>query len=304
MASPVTFAQTESPHPGPLSETQARFLYEEGSEAVIRKDYGLAIKDFTKLINRYPSNEKIQSAYLQLMDAFYHEKKFEDLVKYGKDFLNLKTDRESANRARAYLAEANLSLHRYLDARLSAEELLKNEPSTREKAVAYSVQFQSLVEEKQYKEAHTPLDRLATLLEKDPLELFLKLMPEFKMTLANRECSTSHLLRNKAFSEEEITDYFTAKNLCYKSALPLTISGVAEPVLHEWCANFTFLNHELQKLKIDSFLKAKVQSELKTTLDFAQTLSPELAKCYEPYKPPVKNKKRHRKRGLRSSRRR
>ena len=116
-----------------------------------------------------------------------------------------------------------------------------------------------------------------------------------------RECTTSHLLKNKAFSEEETTEYFTQKNLCFKSALPTVISGVSEPVLHEWCEDFTFLNHELQKPRFDPFLKDKLQHELKLTFEFSTTLSPELAKCYEPYKPPVKNKKRHRKRRVHSS---
>ncbi|MBC7396194.1 MAG: outer membrane protein assembly factor BamD [Bdellovibrionales bacterium] len=298
-AQAAAYAQSESPHPGPRSDTQAQFLYDEGTTANTRKDYGLAIKDLEKFINRYPTHDKIQSAYLSLMEALFYEKKYKELLDHGRDFLNLKTDQESANRTRAYLAEANLNLHQSLDARLNADELLKHEPTLRQKALAYAVQFQAFLEDKQYKEAHNPLDSLISLLEKDPVEPFVKLMPEFKMTLAMRECATSHLLRNKEFSEDEITDYFTDKNLCYKSALPAVLGGVDQPTLVEWCGDFTYLNHELQKLKIDPFLKTKVQNELTATFDFSKTLSPELAKCYEPYKPPVKNKKRHRKRRVR-----
>lgn len=269
-------------------------------QATARKDNLLAIKDFEKLIERYPSDLKISQAYLALFDALYAEKEYSRLLQAGKEFLNLKVDRESANRTRAFLAEANLNLNHYLEARLSAEELLKNEPNSRQKCVAYSVQFQTLLDEKQYRDARPPLDALSSLLDKDPLEPFHKLIPEFKMNLAMRECATSHLLGHKSFSEDEISDYFSQKNLCYKSALPFVTSGIDTPSLDEWCEHFTYLNHELQKLKIDPSLKQKVQTDLKTTLEFSKTLSPELAKCYEPYKPAVKNKKRHRKRRIHS----
>ncbi len=295
----LSFAEEPAPNPGPRSSSEAIFLFDEGTHALEQKKYPTAVRSLGRFIDRYPSNEKVKEAYLGLIDALNNEKKFNEALRRGKEFLNLKVDQAQANRARTLMAESNLDLQQYLEARLISDELLKNEPTTRQKATAFSIKFQSFLEEKLFTEAHEQLDALRTLLDKEPIEPFTKMIPEFKMTIAMRECLLSHLIKDKVLTEEEVTDYFKEKNLCFKSALPSTLTGVGAPTIHEWCESFTFLNHELQRIKIDPFLKTKIDQDLKATFEFTKPLSIELSKCYEPIKP-LKNKKRHRKRRLHS----
>jgi hypothetical protein len=198
-----------------------------------------------------------------------------------------------------------------MDARVFADEVLKADPTSKQKMTAYAIKFQCFLEEKQFDEAESQLDALTSLLQKEPVESYSKFLPEYKMTLEERKCAITHLLKNKQFtgldadtgpqfSEEELTEYFSKKNLCLKSSLPNTLTVTNKEVIHEWCEAFTNLNHELERLKIDPFLKQKLTKDLKETFDFATTLSPELTKCYEPIKP-IKTKKRHRKRRVHTS---
>jgi tetratricopeptide (TPR) repeat protein len=296
------FAQSESPHPGPRSEAEATLLLNEGNAALTAKKYSVASDDFEKFVNRYPAHDKIQDAYLGLIESLFDQKEFEGTVRYSKQVMGLKVPEDKANRVRQFQAEANLNLHEYLEARLVSDELLKNHPSNRQKATAYSIKFQSFLEEKQYSEAHNQLDALDAMNEKEKIEPFSRLMPEFKMTLAIRECTISHLLKHKEFEEEELTEYFNRKNLCFKSALPNAVNGMGDTAIEEWCQSYTFLNHELESMKLDPFLKEKLNKDLKATFEFSKTLSPGFSKCYEPYKPkPAKSKKRHRKRRVHPS---
>jgi tetratricopeptide (TPR) repeat protein len=302
MLSTCTFAQTENPEPGPRSVDEAKLLYQEGSAAVTAKKYADATRSLERFVERYPSDPNIQQAYLGLIEALFNEKKYEATVETTKQFLSLIVPEDKANRARQYQAEADLNLHEYLSARLISDELLKNNPSSRQKAAAFAIKFQSFLEEKQYIEARRQMDALDELLSKESIDPYSRLLPEFKMTLAIRECTTSHLLQHKAFEEDELTDYFTEKNLCFKSALPNAVNGMSDTAVQEWCESFTFLNHELEAMRIDKFLKEKLNTDLKATLEFSKTLSPGFSKCYEPYKPkPVKSKKRHRKRSVHPS---
>jgi tetratricopeptide (TPR) repeat protein len=298
-----SYAQTESPHPGPRSEAEATLLYQEGTDALIAKKYADASRSLERFVARYPSNEKIQDAYLSLLDALFNEKKYDETLRYVKELMSLKAPEEKSNRARQFQAEADLNLHEYLDARIVSDELLKNHPTERQRATAYSIKFQSFLEEKQYVEARNQLDALDVMMEKAPLDPFIRLMPEFKMTIAIRECTISHLLKHKEFEETELTDYFTSKNLCFKSALPNAVNGMGDSAIQEWCESYTYLNHELESMKLDPFLKEKLNKDLKATFEFSKTLSPGFAKCYEPYKPPkpAKSKKRHRKRRVHAS---
>jgi len=299
-ASPWTFGQTETPNPGPRSDAQANLLFTEGNQFLSDKKFSNATQDFEQLIARYPSFDRITDAYLSLLESLFGEQKHEDLRRYSKELLSLNPQIEKANRARQYEAQADLNLRSYVEARLVADELLKHSPTSRQKAVAFSIKFQSFLEEKQYGEAHSILDALTELNEKEKIDVYVKLIPEFNLTLATRECTISHLLKNKSFEEDELTEYFSKKNLCFKSALPNAVNGMSDAAVLEWCEAFTFLNHELESMKIDKFLKDKINQDLKSTFDFAKTISPGFYKCYEPYKPPksAKSKKRHRKRSV------
>ena len=309
----VTFAepQTENLNPGPRSSDEAVFLFQEASDASAKKDHKLAIKDFERFLDRYPGDEKANSAYISLMESELAAKKFPDVVRHGKELLNRKPDAPSRNRANTMMAEANLNLKNFLDAKLVSDELLKGEPTDRQKATAYSVKFQCHLEDKQFPEADSMLDALTSLIQKAPMDPFSRLLPEYRMILDERKCTISHLLKNKQFNiveadndedktrftEEELMDYFSKKNLCMKSALPATLTVTNPEVIHEWCEAFTNLNHELERLRIDPFLKQKISKDLKATFDFSKTLSPDLSKCYAP----IKVKKRRRKRRVHTS---
>lgn len=308
-----SFAETEVLNPGPRSKKEAQILLKQGNEALQDKDYKSAIRDLKRFIERYPSDEGVNDAYLALMNALYVEAKFQEVLTYGKELLNRNPDRLLNNHAKTMIAETHLLKKDYFTARVTADEILKAEPTDKQKATVYSIKFQSFLEEKQYSEAEAQLDALVTHLQTVPIATFSKLIPEFKMTLAMRKCSISHLLNNKQFTpssdededpqftETELTEYFSHKNICFKSALPETLNVSNKEVLHEWCESFTNINHEIEKLRIDPFLKQKISKELKSTFEFSKTLSPDLSKCYVPYKNP-KVKKRHRKRRLHPSR--
>ena len=300
----------ENLNPGPRSNEESDLLYHEATEAISQKKCPVAIRDLERFLDRYSSSENANNAYLSLMECLFNEKKNQDVIRYGKELLNRKIDRATENRAKTLISETHLNLKEYLEARLVSDELLKNEPTEKQKATAYSIKFQGYLEEKFFDEAEGQLDALVSFLQKTPIDSFSRLIPEFKMTLDERKCEISHLLKNKQFNiveadaengpqftEEELSDYFTKKNLCLKSALPATLTVTNKEVIHEWCESFSNLNHELERLKIDPFLKQKITKDLKATFDFSKTLSPDLSKCYEP----IKTKKRHRKRRVHSS---
>jgi outer membrane protein assembly factor BamD (BamD/ComL family) len=288
------FSESASLNPGPRSAEEAKFLFEEGQTAISEKNYKQAIRDFKRLIERYPSDSKIETAYLSLLQALADQKEFEDGIRFSQELILRKPEIETLNQARAHLAEAELGMRHYVNARTTATELLDHHPTLKQKALAYSVRFQSRLEDKQYQEALSDLDLLRELQEKEPLESVQKLIPGFRMSLSTRMCLISHLLKDKPLIEEEILDYFGTKNLCFKTSLALASSVTTPSVISEWCESFTFFNHELQKLRADPFLKDKIAKELKNTFEFAKGLSPDLVKCYAPYQP-KKSKKRHRK---------
>ena len=294
------FPESESLNPGPRSAEESTFLYEEGKTALLEKKPSQAIRDFTRLIERYPSDSKTESAYVNLLQALSEEKRFEEGARYSKELILRKPDADILNQARAYLAESELGLRHFLDARTTATELLEHHPTLKQKALAYSIRFQSHLEDKQYREAQSDLDLLRELLEKDSLEPFKKYIPGFKMSLSTRLCLISHLLKDKPLEEDEILDYFSTKNLCFKTSLAEAPAVTTPSVISEWCESFTFFNHELQKLRADVFLKEKIAKDLKSTFDFAKGSSPDLVKCYAPYQP-KKSKKRHRKSAHRPS---
>ena len=106
-----SFAQTESPHPGPRSSEEATLLFTEGKEALTAKRYPDSSRAFERLVSRYPSFDKIQDAYLGLLESLFNDKKYSDTVRFSKELMGLKTPEEKANRARQFQAEANLNLH-------------------------------------------------------------------------------------------------------------------------------------------------------------------------------------------------
>lgn len=308
---PAPSIHAENLNPGPRSPEEAKFLFKEARDAIEKKNLKLAKRDLVRFIDRYSSDEKANEAYLSLIETLFAEREHEEVIRYGRELLNRKTEPAMANRAKQWMAESFLNLKDFVEARVILDELLKANPTAKQKATAYSIKFQCFLEEKHFEEAGSELDALTSLLQKEPMDTFLKVIPEYKMTLEIRKCEISHLLKNKQFTgidpdeetghqftEEELTEYFSKKNLCLKSALPNTLTITNQDVIHEWCESFTHFHHELERLNTDPFLKTKIAKELQATFDFSKTLSPDLSKCYEP----IKIKKRHRKRRVHPSR--
>jgi tetratricopeptide (TPR) repeat protein len=290
-------AQEEVLNPGPRSEKEAALLFEEANQALSAKNYAQSIRSFQKLIARYPSFEHLQEVYLGLLDSLSAEKRDEDLIRYGDECLHLKWTEEALNRVRAHLSQAELTSKNYSNALTRSDELLKANPNPRQSALAHSIRFQSFLEQKQYREAEIELDLLIEQMKKVPIASFERLLPEFKMSFAMRQCTITHLLKNKEFTDEETLSYFNEKNLCFKGALPAPDQVTNLAVLKEWCEDFTVLHHELQKMKIDHFLKDKITQDLKATFEFSKGINIELSKCYAPLKP----KKARRKRRIRKA---
>ena len=288
-----TRAESEIPHPGPRTAEEPAFLWKEGSEALDSKDFPTAIRDLKRLIARYPDDSRITDARLSLSQALIAVQNDAEALETAKALILSKPGFAAINRARAYVAESHLHLKNFLEARTAATELLENSPTLKQKALSYSIRFQTYLEEKQYPEARAELDLLRDLMEKEPVDSYVRLLPEFKMNFTTRQCNVSHLLKDKVITDDEFLDYFSNKNNCFKTALPAAHSVTGTPVLREWCESFTFFNHELEKRRLDPFLKDKIGKDLKATLEFAKGVDPELVKCYVPYKIP-KSKKRHR----------
>jgi tetratricopeptide (TPR) repeat protein len=294
------FAQEEIPNPGPRSEQEARFLDQNANEALTKKDFKQAARDLKRRVDRYPTLPKTEDSYLGLLTALLSDQQYSEVMKYGQELVLRRPTEAIINQARAFMAEAALNLKNFLNARTLATELLEHGPDSKQKALAYTVRFQTLLEEKQYLEAQAELDLLRELLEKEPIESFTKMLPGLKMSLTTRQCITSHLLKDKTITEEETLEYFSKKNLCFKTALPLAQSVLNPTIIQDWCESFTFFNHELQKLAIDTYLKERIGKDLKVTFDFAKGIQEDLVKCYAPYQAP-KSKKRARKGRHRSS---
>lgn len=292
---PASRAEVDIPNPGPRSIEEARFLFKEGQQAFTVRDFKQAIRSLTRMIERYPSDSRMNEAYGILLRSFHEESLPEDLVRYGQELILRKPPETSANEARLLMAEAELELKHFLNARTLASELLAHHPTPRQKGLAHAIRFESHLEDKQYEPAESELNTLRDFLDREPDESLKKRIPALVMSLQTRKCMITHLLKDAPANEDEILEYFSKKNLCYKSALPGSASLQEPAIIKDWCESFTFFNHELQRMGIDAFLKEKIGKDLATTFELAKGLNSELVKCYAPYKP-SKSKKRRRKR--------
>ena len=294
---PLSRAQFENPNPGPRSIEEAGFLFKEGQHAFSTRDFKQAIRSLTRMIDRYPSDSRINEAYLILLRALDLESLSDQVLRYGQELMLRKPSETAANEARLLMAHAELREKNFLGARVLATELLKRSSNltSKHRAGAIAIRFQSHLGDKQYDLAETELNALRNFLEKEPNEEIKQRIPSFRMNLQTRRCMINHLLKNTPAGEDELIEYFSKKNLCYKSALPESTSVQESGVIEEWCDSFTFFNHELQKMGMDAFLKEKIGKDLATTFELAKNLNPGLVKCYAPYKP-HKSKKHRRKR--------
>ncbi len=284
--------ETGNSDPGPRNGEEAAFLLEEGKSALEKRDRPGAIRSYARFVERYPSHDGLKDAYFGLVTALMAEGRLAEASRHAGDCLNQSWDTPDLNRMRSFAAEAKLKLKDHLHARLLADELLKSKPDPKQTGMARSIRFQSLLEDKQFEAAEEELDRLEEHLKNSPDGAISSQLPGFKMVFSLRHCTLTHLLKDKAFDESELLDYFGQKNLCFKSALTEAPQVTDTAVLKEWCESFSGLNHEIEKMRIDSFLKEKIRKDLKNTFEFSKGIHAELEKCYRPYQPKKSNRSR------------
>lgn len=288
---PITHAE-DVPHPGPRSPEEETFLYKSATEALSNQKNKDAIRDFERLIDRYPATKHLHEAYFALLSALLTEREFKDLEKYSRQAMSLKLDKDEERKAKVYLAHALFARKQYFEARTLAEEVLKSDPPAHEKGLAQAVQFLGYLEDKEYEEAKDTLDELEETLEENDIPAIKARIPEFKMIYGIRSCMVSRLLAHKKFTEEEIQEYVKDKNLCIKEAWVFAPQVKNEGVINEWCTSLNSLTKELKKIQMDSFLREKLNKDLNTTR--------ENTNCHEPKDPKVQ--KHHRKRNVRKPR--
>lgn len=286
------WSETGNSDPGPRNGEEAAFLLKEGKSALEKRDRPGAIRSYTRFVERYPSHSGLKDAYFGLVGALLAEDRIAEASRHAGDCLNQSWDTSDLNRMRIFAAEAKLKLKDYLHARLLADELLKSKPDPKQSGLARSIRFQSLLEDKQFEAAEEELDRLDEHLKSSPDTVLSSQLPGFRMVFTLRHCTLTHLLKDKTFDESELLDYFGQKNLCFKSALTEAPQVNDASVLKEWCESFTGLNHEVEKMRIDSFLKEKIRKDLKGTFEFSKGIHVELEKCYRPYQPKKSNRSR------------
>ncbi len=286
------WGETGNPDPGPRNGEEAAFLLKEGKSAVEKHDRPAAIRSYLRFVERYPSHSGLKDAYFQLVSALMAEGRIAEAYRHAGDCLNQPWETVDLNRMRSYAAEAKLKMKDHLHARVLADELLKSKPDPKQTGLARSIRFQSLLEDKQFESAEEELDRLEEHLKSAPDASLAAHLPGYRMVFSMRHCTLTHLLKDKAFDESELLDYFGQKNLCFKSALTEAQQVTDATILKEWCESFTGLNHEIEKMRIDSFLKVKIRKDLKTTFEFSKGIHAELEKCYRPYQPKKSDRSR------------
>ena len=284
--------ETGNPDPGPRNGEEAAFLLKEGKNAIEKRDRPAAIRSYSRFVERYPSHANMKEAYFALVGALMAEGRIAEASRHASDCLNQSWDTPDLNRMRSFAAEAKLKLKDHLHARLLADELLKSKPDSKQTGMARSIRFQSLLEDKQFESAEEELDRLEGHLKTSPDGSLSAQLPGFRMVFSLRHCTLTHLLKDKTIDDSELLDYFGQKNLCFKSSLTEAAQVTDTAILKEWCESFSGLNHEIEKMKIDSFLKEKIRKDLKDTFEFSKGIHAELEKCYRPYQPKKSNRSR------------
>jgi tetratricopeptide (TPR) repeat protein len=275
-------SQTQNPNPGPRSKAEPTLLYREATSAFQKGDFEIACKDYERLIERYPSHTNAFNAYPKLI-SIYSNVQHDSLktINTIRKYLLLKPAPTQVIEMKTVLAQAYLERNQLIESKATAEEVIKsNDASPLMKATALSSKTEALIRQKKFSDARASLDALEVLATKSKLgDSFTARLPGLELTLKTSECAASSLKRKKKYTDDDFLDYFSGKDRCLKAALPPSLNTEDQASLHAWCVAHRNLGAQLEKQRMDSFLKKKISTELFTTETFAKSLNPELVHC-------------------------
>ncbi len=244
---PLVLAQ---PNPGPRSEEQANFLFQEASEAQKNGKTELAVQDYEKILKTYPQFREKFTVYQQLMDIYLAKKNYSAVLDLGKKALLQHPPRETYFVIQLLRAEAQLQSGKADQTKIILDELLKKKPDTAIQTAALLYKAEAFSQLGKHKEAFASLDAAKNNVKHADAELKIRA----------RACSAQ-----QRKPKEESMDYFHEKNLCFKESAALAKSEPTKDSVQVWCDRFQGLESELKKAKLDEFTREKLEKELRET---------------------------------------
>jgi outer membrane protein assembly factor BamD (BamD/ComL family) len=253
-----SFASTSSevPHPGPRSQEQAKFLYQEAMEALKTGKTELAQEDFQKILKTYPQFSEKFVVYQELMKLQLTKKNYPEVLSLAKEALLQHPMKGITSAIQLMRAEAQLQSGNALKSKIIAEEILKSKPDENTITSALLYKAESLSQLGKNKEAFASLDAA-------------KSNPKFadaELKIRARACSSQ-----KRQPKQDALEYFHEKNLCFKESAALSKSYPASDAAQVWCDRFEGFQAELSKTKIDEFTLQKIQAEMQTAKALSAT---------------------------------
>ena len=115
-----------SPNPGPRSPEEANVLYQQAQTALSGGHADSAIRDLIRFRNRYPTVSRFVQAGIQLSQANFDAHHFDESARIAKEVLHSRLTPEETLKTKFLLAEAYLKLKHYSEAKITADEILKN----------------------------------------------------------------------------------------------------------------------------------------------------------------------------------
>lgn len=273
-SAPVSHAEgREIPNPGPRSDQEAKFLFEDAQNEIAKQNIPAAVRDLERLVQRYPRDSQFKSAQEQLISLYLSQKNAAGAVRTAKAYLLQDSTSESAQSVRAKLVEAYFLQGKNLEARATARELLKRSKTDSTKARALMTLARVDANEKKWNEARAKLDALpAPVSAQDRDSLLLE--------IGTKECMEAKAPSKKIKKDDPWIEYFDRKNFCLKS-VAAGHGSTASDVSHKiWCDAFEKLSNALDASDINAYQKSRLIAEFNKTREIAAPL--ECEKAHEP----------------------
>ena len=242
-----SFGSTELPHPGPRSNEQAVFLFNEALAAQKKDQIELAVENYEKILKDYPQFSDKMATYQNLLAIELKQKKYPEVLKLAKDAMLEHPSKNILMNIQLMRAEAELQLGKPLQTKLIAEEILKSKPEANTLTSALLFKAEALSQLGKNKEALASLDAAKGNAKFADAELKIRA----------RNCSSQ-----KTLPKQEALDYIHEKNLCFKESAALAKSYPAKESAQVWCDRFHVFELELKKIKTDEFTREKLKLEL------------------------------------------
>ena len=281
----IGVARADSPpNPGPRSKTEADVLFQGAADAQAHANYEDATRSLERFRKRYPSDPRFLDASLQLLKVEYIQHHYADAVSLAKEVLHQRPSNDATLEAKTFLASSYLNLKQWTEAKVTADEILKNADGSRcpdqTKAGALEIKFEVECEQHKLDDASRTYDSLKELSEKNKekntnLEIFQSLPDQgIRLQILKCEAQTPPSTKvAKKDAEETWMKYFSAKNLCLKEITPSFQNSPLKAGPDAWCKSHLELQKELQKSKLEKFARNKIKAEL-------DAVSP-LGNCHE-----------------------